>query len=111
MTLLQLHQAIFYLLKLSGKSIVTIEEYSLYDVLHPETDEVLIEEAEYISAAKAKLIDESGVESVLIRSVLTCETPRGVCAKCYGKNLATGGGFDEVVITGVAGSNVGVVVK
>ncbi len=64
--------------------------YSLYDVLHPVTDEVLVEGAEYISHDIAKKIDEAGVESVLIRSVLTCETAKGVCNKCYGKNMATG---------------------
>ncbi len=64
--------------------------YALLDVQHPVTDEVLIETGEYISPAKARLIDESGIEMVKIRSVLTCETKRGVCRKCYGKNLATG---------------------
>ncbi|WP_164159413.1 hypothetical protein, partial [Stenotrophomonas maltophilia] len=45
---------------------------------------------EEISSDVAKLIDESGIETVEIRSVLTCESKRGVCVKCYGKNLATG---------------------
>lgn len=64
--------------------------YSLYDVFHPETDAVLIPAGEYISDAGAQEIDTLGIEMVTIRSVLTCESRHGVCAKCYGKNLATG---------------------
>ncbi len=64
--------------------------YTLHDIEHPETEEVLLEAGEYITPAMAKLIEEVGVESVTIRSVLTCETKRGVCRKCYGKNLASG---------------------
>jgi len=64
--------------------------YTLYDVLHPETDEVMVPAGEYINTTMAHRIEEVGVETVWIRSVLTCETKRGVCTKCYGKNLATG---------------------
>jgi DNA-directed RNA polymerase subunit beta' len=63
---------------------------SLHDVLHPVTDEILAVAGEEISADTAKAIDESGIETVEIRSVLTCESKRGVCVRCYGKNLATG---------------------
>lgn len=63
---------------------------SLHDVFHPTTDELLINAGEEISAEMAKLIEESGIETVEIRSVLTCESKRGVCVKCYGKNLASG---------------------
>ncbi len=63
--------------------------YVLNDVYHPETDEKLINSGDYIDSAIAEKIDNSGLESIKIRSVLTCETKRGVCAKCYGKNLAT----------------------
>lgn len=59
------------------------------DVLHPATDEVLASEGELISPATAKAIEEAGVQEVEVRSVLTCESRQGVCAKCYGKNLAT----------------------
>ncbi|MFX7608858.1 hypothetical protein ABTJ53_18835, partial [Acinetobacter baumannii] len=52
--------------------------------------ELIIVAGEEISSDVAKLIDESGIETVEIRSVLTCESKRGVCVKCYGKNLATG---------------------
>ncbi len=64
--------------------------YTLYDVVHPETDEVILEAGEFINTKTAEYIEKVGVESVHIRSVLTCETKRGVCNKCYGKNLATG---------------------
>ena len=64
--------------------------YTLHDIYHPVTDELILPAGEYIDKPAAKLIEEAGVEEVTIRSVLTCETKRGVCAKCYGKNLATG---------------------
>jgi len=63
--------------------------YSLQDVEHPLTEEILVKEAEYIDAKIAKVIEEAEVESVIIRSVLTCDAKSGVCTKCYGKNLAT----------------------
>ena len=63
---------------------------SLHDVFHPVTEKLLINGGEEISAEVAKLIDESGIETVEIRSVLTCESKRGVCVRCYGKNLASG---------------------
>jgi DNA-directed RNA polymerase subunit beta' len=58
------------------------------DVLHPETDEVLAREGEEIMADISRSIEEAGVDEVEVRSVLTCESPRGICAKCYGRNLA-----------------------
>ena len=64
--------------------------YTLHDILHPETDEVLVPAGEYINTRMAEYIEKIGIETVWIRSVLTCETKRGVCAKCYGKNMATG---------------------
>jgi DNA-directed RNA polymerase subunit beta' len=63
---------------------------ALYDVVHPLTDEVLVAAGEEISIDIAKKIEETGIETVEIRSVLTCESKRGVCVKCYGKNLASG---------------------
>jgi DNA-directed RNA polymerase subunit beta' len=59
------------------------------DVVEPETGEVLAEEGDMITPQMAKLIEERGVQEVEVRSVLTCESRQGVCAKCYGKNLAT----------------------
>ncbi|MEL7020276.1 MAG: DNA-directed RNA polymerase subunit beta', partial [Bacteroidota bacterium] len=64
--------------------------FTLHDVIHPVTDEVLVPAGEYIDTKMAKHIEDIGIETVHIRSVLTCETRRGVCRKCYGKNLATG---------------------
>jgi DNA-directed RNA polymerase subunit beta' len=63
---------------------------SLHDVFHPVTDELLVAAGEEISQDISEKIEESGIETVEIRSVLTCESKRGVCVKCYGKNLATG---------------------
>jgi len=63
----------------------------LEDVIHPITEEVLAKAGEMITDKIARQIEESGVEFVYIRSVLTCEARRGVCAKCYGSNLAHGG--------------------
>jgi DNA-directed RNA polymerase subunit beta' len=64
--------------------------YPLNDVYHPETGELLASREDVISSATAKLIEEADVETIVVRSVLTCEAKRGVCLKCYGKNLATG---------------------
>ena len=64
--------------------------FSLHDIYHPVTDEILLNAGEYISEKMAKQIEAVGIETVTIRSVLTCDTKRGVCTKCYGKNLATG---------------------
>ncbi|MBU0549659.1 MAG: DNA-directed RNA polymerase subunit beta' [Candidatus Omnitrophica bacterium] len=54
------------------------------------TDEVIVEQGSEIIEEKAEIIERLGMEKVRIRSVLTCETERGVCAKCYGRNLARG---------------------
>jgi DNA-directed RNA polymerase subunit beta' len=63
---------------------------SLHNVYHPTTEELIAEAGKEISASVAKRIEEAGIEIVEIRSVLTCESKRGTCVKCYGKNLATG---------------------
>jgi len=63
---------------------------SLHDVYDPQTDELIVHAGNEITDAIAKKIEECGIETVEIRSVLTCETKRGVCVKCYGRNLATG---------------------
>jgi len=54
------------------------------------TDEVIVEQGSQISEEKAEMIERLGIEKIRIRSVLTCESERGVCIKCYGRNLATG---------------------
>ena len=62
---------------------------SVHDIIHPTTGELLVAGGEEITEEIAKKIQESPIESVEIRSVLTCEAKKGVCAKCYGRNLAT----------------------
>ena len=62
---------------------------SVHDVIHPTTGELLCKAGEEITEDKAMKIDESPIEMVEIRSVLTCESKHGVCKKCYGRNLAT----------------------
>ena len=61
-----------------------------HDIIHPQTGELLVTGGEEITEDVAKRIQDSPIESVEIRSVLTCESKKGVCAKCYGRNLATG---------------------
>ncbi|HEY0059766.1 MAG TPA: DNA-directed RNA polymerase subunit beta', partial [Flavisolibacter sp.] len=63
---------------------------SVHNVYNPVTEELIINAGEEISAYVARNIEEIGIETVEIRSVLTCEAKRGTCVKCYGKNLATG---------------------
>jgi len=63
---------------------------SLHDIYHPLTGELIIHLGEEVREDHAKAIEEAGIESVEIRSVLTCESDKGVCAKCYGRNLSTG---------------------
>ena len=62
---------------------------SVHDIIHPTTGELLVHAGEEITEPIAKAIEESPIESVEIRSVLTCESKKGVCMKCYGRNLAT----------------------
>ena len=62
---------------------------SVHDIVDPTTGEVIVKAGEEINDAAADRIAASPIESVEIRSVLTCESKHGVCAKCYGRNLAT----------------------
>lgn len=61
---------------------------SVHDVVDPTTGDIIVQSGEEITDAAAELINASPIESVEIRSVLTCESKHGVCAKCYGRNLA-----------------------
>lgn len=63
---------------------------SLHDIYDPLTDELICEANQLIDEDIAKKIAETSIDEVEIRSVLTCESPRGVCAKCYGRDLARG---------------------
>jgi DNA-directed RNA polymerase subunit beta' len=74
---------------------------SVHDIQHPLTGELLVESGEEIRENAAKKIQDSPIESVEIRSVLTCESKKGVCAKCYGRNLATGQMVQKGEVVGV----------
>jgi len=62
---------------------------SVHDIYFPESDQLLAYSGDLISEDIAKSIEKAGIEEVEIRSVLTCEMRKGVCSKCYGRNLAT----------------------
>ena len=62
---------------------------SVHDIIHPTTGELIVAAGEEITEPVAQAIEDSPIESVEIRSVLTCESKHGVCMKCYGRNLAT----------------------
>ena len=63
---------------------------SLHDVYNPLSNDIIVSAGEEISEKIVKLIESSPIEKVEVRSPLTCESPKGVCSKCYGRNLATG---------------------
>ena len=63
---------------------------ALIDITDPDTGEVIVEQNEEILEEAAARVEECGIESVAIRSVMTCHSRTGICAKCYGRNLATG---------------------
>ncbi len=63
---------------------------SLHDIHHPQTNELIVAAGREITEEIGQIIDSSPLEGIEIRSVLTCESKKGVCAKCYGRNLATG---------------------
>jgi len=78
----------------AGRVIETLEErlrgrFASAAVVNPQTGEVIVEENEFITEDKAKEICAAGIEKVAIRSVFTCSSRNGVCAKCYGKDMAT----------------------
>ncbi len=64
--------------------------YTVDPIIHPETGEVIVEADTLISYEHAEAIEQAGIKSVHCRSVFTCRADHGVCAKCYGANLATG---------------------
>ncbi|HEY8342684.1 MAG TPA: DNA-directed RNA polymerase subunit beta'', partial [Calditerricola sp.] len=67
-----------------------VGRYSFETIRHPETGEVIVRRNEMIDEEIAEKIVKAGIDRVVIRSVLNCRTPHGVCQKCYGRNLATG---------------------
>jgi DNA-directed RNA polymerase subunit beta' len=74
---------------------------SVHDLYDPVTDQLIVEAGFEIDDEVARIVDDSTIEEVEIRSVLTCETRRGVCAKCYGRNLSTGNMVQEGESVGV----------
>ena len=60
------------------------------DIVDPKTEELLVEKNTEIDDMMAEEIEKRGIEAVKIRSIMTCRSKSGVCAKCYGRNLATG---------------------
>ncbi|HLT23908.1 MAG TPA: DNA-directed RNA polymerase subunit beta' [Ignavibacteria bacterium] len=72
-----------------------------HDVVNPLNKELVVAAGEEIDEEKAEIISNSPIEAVEIRSVLTCESKRGVCAKCYGRNLATGKMVEVGEATGI----------
>jgi len=82
-------------LKKNDEVVETLEErivgrVSLNDVYNPLTEELLVASGQLIEDDIAKAIEDSPIESIEVRSALTCEATKGICAKCYGRNLATG---------------------
>jgi len=67
-----------------------IGRYPVGNIVHPETGEIIVEEGRMITDQDAEKIVKAGIKKVRIRSILTCHSEYGVCAKCYGANLATG---------------------
>ncbi len=78
-----------------------IGRVAVEDIIDPISDKVIVEAGKLIDEVDAKNISETSIESVNIRSVLTCESRRGVCANCYGRNLATGKSVDNGEAVGV----------
>jgi DNA-directed RNA polymerase subunit beta' len=74
---------------------------TLHDIFHPHSGELIARAGHQLTEDKCKIIEESPIESVEIRSVLTCEAKQGVCARCYGRNLATGRMVQEGEAVGV----------
>ncbi|WP_343358386.1 DNA-directed RNA polymerase subunit beta' [Bartonella schoenbuchensis] len=74
---------------------------ALFDILHPVSGEVILQGGAMIEEADVAKIEEAGIQSVQIRSALTCETRLGVCAKCYGRDLARGTPVNQGEAVGV----------
>ena len=67
-----------------------VGRYAVDDIINPETGEIIVSKDKMMDDADAKRVKEAGITSVKIRSILNCEAKQGVCAKCYGMNLANG---------------------
>jgi len=71
------------------------------NVVNPITDEVIVRENELITIEAARKIEDLGLESIRVRSALTCESPLGVCARCYGQDMSTGRLVEEGMAVGI----------
>jgi len=82
-------------LEVGGKVIIPLKEriegrIALEDIRIPSLGNIIVKAGEEITSEKAEIIEEAGIEEVPVRSLLTCESKRGVCRKCYGRDLSTG---------------------
>ena len=64
--------------------------WSAYDIIHPETGEIIVPADTMITVDQAEAVEKAGIKKVWIRTVLTCRSEVGICAKCYGANMASG---------------------
>ena len=78
-----------------------VGRFALDDIYNPITDEIIVESGEMINEKLAREIGETPLETIRIRSVLTCETRRGVCVKCYGRHMPTGKVVNEGEAVGI----------
>ncbi len=74
---------------------------STKDIFHPVTEELIVSANTIFDEALVEKIDEAGVEAVMVRSVLTCESEKGICVKCYGRDLARGAAVNMGEAVGV----------
>ncbi len=74
---------------------------SMHNIANPITDEMIVGENEMITYEAARKIEDLGIESVLVRSPLTCQTSRGVCVRCYGMDMSTGRLVEEGLAVGI----------
>ncbi|MCF8258360.1 MAG: DNA-directed RNA polymerase subunit beta' [Flavobacteriales bacterium] len=74
---------------------------SVHDLIHPDSGDIIVASGELINEDEARAVEDAGIDTVEIRSVLTCETKRGVCAKCYGRDLSTGRMVQQGLAAGV----------
>ncbi|MGO1712554.1 MAG: DNA-directed RNA polymerase subunit beta', partial [Senegalia sp. (in: firmicutes)] len=78
-----------------------VGRYSLDTLKNPETGKIIVKKQEFINDDRAKEIIDADIKTLNVRSALTCEAKHGVCSKCYGKNLATGGKVDVGEAVGI----------
>lgn len=71
---------------------------AVHDIINPRSKKVIVSAGEYIDSAQARIIEKTGIDNLMIRSVLTCQSLRGVCQKCYGWDL----GYNKPVKLGTA---------